>query len=175
MVNRVTGRVSEPLRTEVLLVLLATGAGLLESLLPRPVPFMKPGLANVVTVAAVMRYGMMMGIRINILRATGSALFLGTLATPTFALSLSGSIASAVIMGLVCRYLSVTGTSVSGSLFSVWTQLLVATFLLPGLPLLELVLPVSLWGFLSGTFTGILAVVLLRKGFPWTVQGVDSV
>ncbi len=162
-------------RIEVFLVVLATGAGIIEGLLPRPVPFIKPGLANIITVAAIAKYGIWTGLRVNILRATGAAFFMGTLATPTFLLSLSGGIASAIIMGSVLKVFSLTGMSVAGSIGSLMTQLLVASILLRGLPVSNLLLPLSIWGTLSGTITGIVAIVLLRKGFPWIEStGVDS-
>lgn len=161
--------------TEVLMVVLATGAGVIENLLPRPVPFMKPGLANIVTVAAVARYGMLTGLRVNLLRTTGAALFTGSLATPTYLLSLTGGIVSALAMGAFRKVFSVTGMSVCGSVSSLWVQLLEASILLPGLPVGVLLLPVSAWGFLSGAITGIIAAALLRRGFPWAGgEGVDS-
>lgn len=160
---------------EVLMVILATGIGLIENMLPRPLPFIKPGIANIVTVAAVAKYGTFTGLRVNLLRATGAALFTGTLATPSYLLSLCGGASSALVMGLVIRFLSVTGTSVSGSLASLWTQLALACALLPGLPAGSLLPTLSAWGFLSGALTGIIAAVMLRKGFPWIPgTGVDS-
>jgi len=163
------------IRTEAFLVVLAIGAGVIESLIPRPVPFIKPGLANVVTVAAIAKYGLWTGLRVNLLRATGTAIFIGTLATPTFILSLTGGIASAVMMGTSSKFFSVTGMSVSGSLASMYAQLIAASVLLPGLPAGSLIIPLAVWGTLSGTITGIVAIVLLRNGFPWIPDsGVDA-
>jgi len=163
------------LRIEVLLVILATGAGVIESLIPKPLPFIRLGLANVVTVAAITKYGFWTGLRVNILRSAGAAFFLGTIATPTFLLSISGSIASAMVMGSTRRFLSITGMSVSGSLGSLLIQLLTASVLLPGFPVNSLLVPLSIWGTLSGTITGIVAIVLLKKGFPWIHDsGVDA-
>lgn len=162
-------------RIEVLLVILAVGTGVVENLIPRPLPFIKLGLANVITVAAITKYGFWTGLRVNVLRATGAALFLGTLATPTYLLSIFGGIASAMVMGGVKKYFSVTGMSVSGSLGSLSIQLLTASVLLPGLPLDSLIIPLAIWGFLSGTITGIVATVLLRRSFPWIHDpGIDS-
>ena len=161
-------------RIEVLLVVLATGAGVIEGLIPRPIPFIKPGLANVITVAAIAKYGFWTGLRVNVLRATGAALFIGTLATPTYLLSLTGGIASALVMGGVKRIFSITGMSITGSLGSLTMQLFTASVLLPGLPVGSVLLPLSIWGTLSGTITGIVATVLLRRGFPWLHDsGVD--
>ncbi len=166
---------TDRVKIEVLLVLLAIGAGVIENIIPRPIPFIKPGLANVITVAAIAKYGFWTGLRVNILRSTGAALVIGTLATPTYLLSLTGGIASALLMGSVKKILSVTGMSVTGSLGSLSIQLLTASALLPGLPAGTLLLPLLMWGTLSGTITGIVAIVLLKRGFPWIHDsGVDS-
>lgn len=158
------------------LTLTAIAIGVLEGLVPKPIPFLKPGLANIATVAGILRYGPWMGLRINLLRSVGAALFLGTLATPTFVLSLSGGLASAVGMGLFRRLFSVTGLSISGSLASMAAQLSAASILLPGLPIRALVLPAAAWSVLAGTATGLAAAFLLRRGFPWIgADGVDSV
>ncbi len=161
---------------EVLLVILATGAAVIENMVPRPLPFIKPGLANVVTVAAVVRYGLLTGLRVNILRSTGAALIMGTLATPAYLLSMAGGAASAAVMGTARKFFSIPGMSVAGSLSSLWVQLLAASALIPGLPVSSLLLPVSLWGLLSGAVTGFVAAVLLRMGFlSSAAAGVDSV
>lgn len=164
------------LRIEVFLVLLAVGAGIIENVLPRPVPFVKPGFANIVTVAAVVRYGMGTAIRINLLRSAGASLVLGTLATPSFVLALAGGAASAVAMGLFRKLFSVPALSISGSLASMWIQLFTVSLLFSDFPSANLLMPVTLWGVAAGTFTGIMATVILRRGFPWIDgPGVDSV
>lgn len=163
------------LRAEVLLTLMAIAIGVLEGMIPKPFPFLKPGFANIATLAGIIRFGPWMGFRINLLRSAGAGLFLGTLATPTFALSLAGGMASATVMGLGRRFFSVTGLSLAGSMASMAAQLAAAGLLLPGLPLRALVLPVAAWGALTGTATGLTATILLRRGFPWIGgDGVDS-
>jgi heptaprenyl diphosphate synthase len=46
-------------RDLTILILMATALGVIDSLIPRPLPFMKLGLANVATVIAVFRYGLL--------------------------------------------------------------------------------------------------------------------
>jgi len=154
----------------LLLVLAATGIGLLETLLPRPVPFIKPGLANVVTVFAVLTCGRWSGIRINLLRSVLVSLVSGTIATPSFLLSLSGGIASAAVMGalaaLVPSVLSVTGLSIAGGLASMGAQLAAASLVIPGLPLRALIPAACLWGMISGALVGTAAVQALRSELP---------
>ncbi len=155
------------LRREVMLVVIAAALSVMETMFPKPFPFMKPGLANVVTVAVVVKYGTVSGLRLNVLRAVGAALFTGTIATPAFLLSISGGVMSALVMGPARRILSITGTSVTGSMFNMWTQLAMISLLFPGLPVRAMLPMVTVWGILAGVVTGMVAAILLRRGFPW--------
>jgi heptaprenyl diphosphate synthase len=158
-----------------MLALAATALGVIDGLIPRPLPFLRTGLANVVTVMAVLRYGTGLALTVNLMRSLAVSLFLGTVATPAFALSLSGGAASALLMGalagLVPRYISVTGLSVAGAVASLGFQLLAAVLLLPGIPAGPLLLPITAWGVVSGAFTGVLAALLMRRGFPEKLIG----
>ena len=148
-------------RDLTLLILTATALGVLDSLIPKPLPFMKLGLANVVTVIAVIRFGFLKALELNVIRAFAVALVTGLLATPSFLLSISGAVASAMIMGLLLRLavdkLSISGLSVAGAVVSLWVQLLVAGLVLRGLPLRSIVLLVTLWGVISGAVVGLMA------------------
>lgn len=147
---------------EVRLSLIAVGIGILEGLLPKPVPFMKFGLANIITIIAVVRYGLLTALKVNLLRVIAVSLLLGTLLTPTFLLSLAGGITSAVVMGGVKKFFSVPAVSVSGSLASLYIQLSLVLVLFPDVPLRGLLLVVTVWGVLSGLFTGSMALLFLK-------------
>ncbi|MCD4706776.1 MAG: Gx transporter family protein [Candidatus Sabulitectum sp.] len=148
-------------RDLTILILTATALGVLDSLIPRPLPFMKIGLANVAAVIAVVKYGFLKTLELNLLRAFAVALITGLLATPSFLLSISGAAVSAVVMGLCIKALpdglSIPGLSVAGAVASLWGQLIVAGLLLPGLPLQNIVLLLTLWGVISGAAVGLLA------------------
>jgi heptaprenyl diphosphate synthase len=154
----------------VLLALAATLLGVVDGMIPRPLPFFKTGLANVITVIAALRYGTGKAISVNLLRSVAVSLFYGTLATPAFLLSLSGGFFSALLMGLLARLvprrISVTALSMAGSTMSLSVQLVSAVLILPGIPASSLVLPLAVWGVLSGAATGVVAALLLRNGFP---------
>jgi heptaprenyl diphosphate synthase len=148
-------------RDLTVLVLYATALGVIDSLVPRPVPFMKLGLAKVAAVIAVVRYGFLKTLELNLLRVFAVALITGLLATPSFLLSLTGAVTSAVAMGSM-RFvfgdrLSLAGVSVAGAVASLWMQLVVARIVLPGLPLQNIVLLLTLWGIISGAVTGLIA------------------
>ncbi len=143
------------------LILLAVCLGVVDSIIPRPVPFMKLGLSNLPAVICSVRLGFRRTIALNTTRALAVALLTGSLATPAFLLSLAGAVASALAMSAVSRgypsFLSMTGVSVCGACASVWSQLGVASQVLPGLPVQALVIPVTLWGTASGAVVGIAA------------------
>ena len=83
------------------LTALAVSIHLLESALPSPLPGVKPGLANVITVAVLIYFGWAMAAWISLLRVTAGSVLLGTFLSPTFVLSLSGAVASIFVLGLV--------------------------------------------------------------------------
>ncbi|MFO7626736.1 MAG: Gx transporter family protein [Candidatus Fermentibacteraceae bacterium] len=143
------------------LIMLAVSLGVVDAMIPRPVPFMKLGLANLPAVICSVRLGFRRTMALNTTRALAVALLTGSLATPTFLLSLAGAVASALVMSAVSRgypwFLSLTGVSICGACASVWSQLWVASLVLPGLPLQALVMPVTLWGVASGTVVGLAA------------------
>ncbi|QLG87043.1 Gx transporter family protein [Chitinibacter bivalviorum] len=76
----------------------------LESGIPSPIPGVKPGLANIVTLIALERMGWRAAAWVSLLRIFGSSIVLGGIFSPGFALSLSGGIASLLVLAL-CQYL----------------------------------------------------------------------
>ncbi len=151
-------------RVTGVLILLAVALGVADSLLPRPVPFMKIGLANVPAVVSAVRLGMRRTLALNTARSLTVALITGSLATPAFLMSMAGAAASAVIMSAASRgypgLFSMTGVSICGACASLWGQLAVAAAVLPGLPVGALAFPVSLWGIGTGAVVGLAAGLL---------------
>ena len=74
------------------LAALAITIHIVESALPSPLPGVKPGLANVVTIVVLWRYGWAAAAWVSGLRVLAGSLLLGTFLSPTFALSLCGAI-----------------------------------------------------------------------------------
>lgn len=73
------------------LAALAISIHIMESALPSPLPGIKPGLANVVTLVVLCRYGWVSAAWVSGLRVLAGSLLLGTFLSPTFVLSLSGA------------------------------------------------------------------------------------
>lgn len=82
------------------LAALAITIHIAESMLPSPLPGIKPGLANVVTIAALLLYGWRAAVWVSLLRVVVGSILIGTFLTPTFVLSFSGALAAVAIIGL---------------------------------------------------------------------------
>lgn len=80
---------------------LAVMIHVLEASVPSPLPGVKPGLANVITLVVLFRHGWGAAAWVAGLRVLVSSLLLGSFMTPTFMLSASGALASIVVMGAV--------------------------------------------------------------------------
>ena len=150
------------------LVALALALHLLESQIPSPLPWVRPGLANLMTLIAVLVAGWRAGLLVAVLRVGIGSLLLGGFLGPAFTLSLAGAVASTLVMALMARgawrLWSPLAVSAAGAVAHGAAQLLVLTaFLLRSgdLPwLLPWVLAPSL---VAGIATGLLAnLVLLR-------------
>ena len=68
---------------------LAITIHLLESVIPSPIPGLKPGFANIVTIIVLCQFGIAMAAWVNVLRVVVSSLILGTFLSPTFMLSIA--------------------------------------------------------------------------------------
>jgi heptaprenyl diphosphate synthase len=134
----------------------------LESGFPSPVPGVKPGLANIITLLVLFRYGWRFAAWVSLLRVTAGSLLLGTFMSPTFLLSLSGALASLLTMLLLWtvmrHWVGLVGVSVLSSISHVMAQLFVAWWLFiphPGILVLTPILITA--GILFGLFNAIIA------------------
>jgi heptaprenyl diphosphate synthase len=80
------------------LTALAIAIHIMESAVPTPLPGVKPGLANVVTLVALLLWGWRVAAWISLLRVLVGSLLIGTFLTPTFFLSFSGACCSLVAL-----------------------------------------------------------------------------
>lgn len=85
------------------LAALAICIHIIESALPTPLPGVKPGLANVVTVVTLALFGWRAAVWVAMLRVLVGSLLVGTILSPTFVLSLSGALASLAVLGVTYR------------------------------------------------------------------------
>ena len=85
------------------LTALAITIHIAESALPSPLPGVKPGLANVITIAVLILFDWQMAAWVNLLRVVVGSLLIGTFLSPTFILSLSGALVSTVTIACLSQ------------------------------------------------------------------------
>jgi heptaprenyl diphosphate synthase len=78
----------------------ALGLTVLENAIPSPLPGVKPGLANIVTLIVLSRYGWKTAAWVSLLRVLAGSLLFGNFLAPGFFLSLSGAICSLAVLAL---------------------------------------------------------------------------
>jgi len=160
---------------EIFAILVALGASIqiVESVIPRPLPWLRVGLANVITLIALYRYGWRMAIGVSTLRTVIGSLFLGTLGSPTFFLSFGGATISCIAMSIMPHSRSqnptpfgLTGVSVTGAVTHNLVQLVLAWVLFikhGGILWLTPVLIVA--GVITGVITAQIAGYVLKRLF----------
>ncbi len=139
----------------------------MEALLPLPTPWVKLGLANIMTLIALVFLGFRAAVEVTLLRVLLGSVLGGTFLSPTFFLSLAGGLASVAVMGLLYREgrraFSLVGISVAAA-YAHTTSIFVCVFYLfihqgAFFNLLPVFLTFSL---ISGILTGLLANNITR-------------
>ena len=151
----------------------AIGLTLAEAAIPLPIPGVKPGLANIVTLVVLYRYGWHTAAWVAGLRIFAGALALGQFLTPAFVLSLSGGGASLLLLALAIRlpprWFGPVGLSVLAAFAHIGAQLLmVDVWLLPGASILGLMPLFLTAAWITGLVNGLAAAQLLSddRGRP---------
>ncbi len=152
-------------RQVALYAALAISVHLLESGIPSPIPGIKPGLANVITLIVLFRHGLGAAIWVTGLRVIGASLLLGTLLSPTFVLSVAGALgalATLAVLHMTLRpVLGPVGFAVPAAMAHIACQLLVAWAIYVPHPGLWAAAPVLLaFAIIAGTATGIITVAI---------------
>lgn len=150
------------------LAALAIAIHVLEASLPSPVPGIKPGLANVITVASLLLFGWRTAAWVSLLRVLAGSLFVGTFLTPTFLLSLTGAVCALAALGLGrlagAGRLSAVGLSVLAALAHMGGQFFAAYALfIPHPALLRLLPALMTAALLFGLVSGTIAQAMLRR------------
>ena len=151
-----------------LLVAMGLALFLFESTIPRPVPWLRLGLANVATLMALSLFGLREAFVVAVLRAVLGSMIVGGLLNPSFVFSLLGGLVSATMMALVVRFsggvFSVVGVSVWGALAHNLSQLALAIIVfVRRWELLSLVPLFLLSSVGTGFFTGVVVFLLLER------------
>ena len=143
----------------------------LESLIPPlvPIPGIKLGLANIITLILLRNYSVKDTALVLIVRILLSAFFSGQAISLVY--SLSGGIGSLIVMALIHKLLAghyLFLTSIIGGIAHNLGQLLIA-FLITQVPGVLVYLPfLILGGMLTGLFTGLCAHFAQKYLLPFT-------
>jgi heptaprenyl diphosphate synthase len=81
----------------------AIGLSLIDAAIPLPLPGVKPGLANIVTLIVLARYGWVAAAWVSGLRVFAGSLLLGYFLSPGFFMSLTGALFSLLALALARR------------------------------------------------------------------------
>ena len=145
----------------------ATALHYLESLFPNPlpVPGVKLGLANIVTLVALVVFDFRTAMQITVLRTILGSLLAGTLFGMGFFMSFAGAVTAATFMAVglrFCNVLGAVGISILGAVFHNVGQLVMATFVLR-FPGIFLYLPLMLvFSVPTGLLTGLVTNELVK-------------
>jgi len=140
-----------------------------EAAVPLPLPGVKPGLANIVTLVVLARWGWREAAWVALLRVLVGSLVLGQFLAPGFFLSLAGSLASLAVLGaamhLPGRWFGPVSHSVLAAFAHIGGQLVIARlWLVPHDGVFYLVPVFALAATLFGVVNGLLAARLLDAG-----------
>ena len=150
------------------LTALAIGLHIIEAVIPSPLPGVKPGIANIVTLFVLYKYGFATAAWVSLLRVFASSLLLGQFLSPTFVLSLSGALLSLGAL-YAAQYLpKKTFSAISLSIFAAFAhiagQLLVVwLWLIPHTGIIYLVPVFALAAMVFGLINGLITLKLLMK------------
>lgn len=141
---------------------------LAESALPSPLPGVKPGFANIVTILVLIKFDWKMAIWVNLLRVIAGSLLIGTFLSPTFILSFSGALASISIVSLLAQLpapgCSAIGYSVAAAMGHIFVQFWVAYWLFIPHSGLFFILPIFMsLGLLFGLVNGLIVLAILQQ------------
>lgn len=135
--------------------------------LPIPVPGVKLGLANIISLLAITLYGWRDALAVAVLRVVLGTLLGGAFLGPAFAMGLSGALVSTLVMAWAHRHwrpaLSPVGVSVLGAAAHNLAQISAAAFIVASAGLYWYLPYLLLFALPTGLATGFTAVFFLAK------------
>ncbi len=139
----------------------------IEFLFPKPIPFMRLGLANIPLLLALsllspQKYALLLFIKV-----LGQGLVNGTLLSYPFLLSLAGTVTSGTVMYLLFtlapNLFSLVGLSLLGSFFSNIAQFTLVVLFIFKSYAWPILIPLLWIGLVSGLFIGLLCEQFIQK------------
>jgi heptaprenyl diphosphate synthase len=150
------------------LTAIAIGLHMVESVFPSPIPGVKPGVANIITLFVLYRYGFKAAAWVSLLRIFASSLLLGQFLTPTFLLSLVGAVFSLAMLAIAYKLPKSWFSPVSLSIFAAFAHiagqlLLVRVWLIPHTNVMYLIPIFALFALIFGLLNGLITAKILQQ------------
>ena len=168
---RIEIRISAEDRRVARLAAAAVGLSLLDAAIPSPLPGVKPGLANIVTLFVLARHGWGTAAWVTGLRVVAGSLLLGQFLAPGFFLSLTGAVLSLGVLALARhlppRWFGPVSWSILAALAHIGGQLLIARLWLISHDGVFLLAPLfAATALFFGTINGLIVARLLDESPP---------
>lgn len=140
----------------------ALGLTVLENAIPSPLPGVKPGLANIVTLIVLSRYGWRVAAWVSLLRVVAGSLLFGSFLTPGFFLGLSGALCSLIVLAfaqhLPPRWFGAVSQSILAAFAHIAGQMgVVYVWLIPHSGIAYLIPVFAAAALIFGTVNGLIA------------------
>ncbi|MCF7792456.1 MAG: Gx transporter family protein [Candidatus Cloacimonetes bacterium] len=146
---------------------LAVTVFILESFIPKPMPFMKLGLANIIILMLLGSGNIKPGIIVAFTKSILGGLLAGTLFSPATLLSLSGTFFSLFLMIMLLKIpvnFSILGISIAGAVGHNFGQMIIVRLVLIKENSIFYLTPVLIiMGIATGIITGYLAKIFIDK------------
>lgn len=157
----------------------AIGLSLIDAAIPLPLPGVKPGLANIVTLVVLARHGWQTAAWVCGLRVIAGSLLLGNFLSPGFFMSLIGAVCSLMVLALAVRLPQQLFGPVSWSILAAFAHIagqlaLARLWLIPHDGLFLLVPGFALAALCFGLINGLIAARLLQE-MPLAPPEVENV
>jgi heptaprenyl diphosphate synthase len=151
------------------LAALAIGLHLVEAVVPSPLPGIKPGIANIVTLYVLYRYDFSTAAWVSLLRVFAGSMLLGHFLSPTFVLSLSGAISSLLVLAIAARLPRLWFGPISLSILAAFAHIagqlvVVRLWLIPHAGVAYLIPLFATAALVFGIINGIVVAALLKAG-----------
>jgi heptaprenyl diphosphate synthase len=140
---------------------------MVEAVIPSPLPGVKPGIANIVTLYVLYQYGFATAAWVSILRVFASSLLLGQFLSPTFVLSLSGAVLSLAVLWLAIKLPKKLFSPISLSIFAAFAHIagqiiIVRLLLIPNAGVSYLIPVFAAAALFFGVINGLITTKLLN-------------
>jgi heptaprenyl diphosphate synthase len=150
------------------LAAVALGLTVLEAAIPSPLPGVKPGLANIVVLIVLARYGWRAAAWVSLLRVVAGSLLMGSFLAPGFFLSLTGAVCSLVALALSMHLPRRWFGAITHSVFAAYAHiagqmLIVYLWLIPHSGIAYLLPVFAAAALVFGTVNGIIAMKFMDE------------